>query len=81
MEVDTSGRGRPPALDEAGLEKMKALIEERPDITLEEIKGALGLPVCISAVCRMIRKKLGFTYKKNITRKRTGQRKEQGSPQ
>lgn len=81
MEVDTSTWGRPSALDEGELEKMKALIEERPDITLEEIKEAMGLSICISAICRIVRNKLGFTYKKNFARKRAGQRKKQENPQ
>ena len=55
-------------MDKAELEKMKNLIEGRPDITREAIKTAMGLNVCLSAISRMIRNKRGFTYKKLYTR-------------
>jgi transposase len=53
MGVDTSRNGRQPAVDDAGLAKMKKIIEDQPDIPLEEIKEKTGLSICISAICRM----------------------------
>ncbi len=43
-----------------------ALIEARCDITLEEIKEEMELSISLSALSRIIRKKLGFTYKKTV---------------
>jgi transposase len=65
MGVDTSRNDRPPALDDAGLAKMKKIIEDQPDIPLEEIKEKMGLSICISAICRIVKYKPGFNYKKN----------------
>lgn len=43
------------------------LVEQDPDITLVELRGALidaeGVTVGVPAICRML-KRLGFTYKK-----------------
>jgi transposase len=77
MDANTGKCGRPPAVSGEGLELMRKIIEEQPDITLEEIKGKMNLSICLSAICRIIRNKLGFTYKKNFTRKRAGQREKQ----
>jgi transposase len=66
MAANTGKCGRPPALSGEGPELMRKIIGEQPDITLEEIKGNMKLPVSISAICRIIRKKLGFTYKKKL---------------
>ena len=57
-------RGRKPSLNNEGLAALKALIEARRDITLEEIKEEMELSISLSALSRIIRKKLGFTYKK-----------------
>jgi transposase len=64
LAADMSSVGRKPALDETGLGKMRQLILENPDMTLEEIKESMGLDICLSAIHRIIRNKLGFTYKK-----------------
>jgi transposase len=68
--------GRPPALDKAGLERLRGLIEEKNDITLEEMKAEMGLSIDISAVWRIVHDKLGFNFKKKPSRQRTGQRSE-----
>ncbi len=68
--------GRKPALTPQGLEEMKNLILAQPDITLEEIKEEMQLDICLSAIHRIIKGKLGFTYKKrqytpvNVTQKK-----------
>ena len=57
-------RGRKPALDSGQLKKMRTLITEKPDITLEEIREQLELPIKKSAISKIINEKLGFRYKK-----------------
>ena len=56
--------GRKPALTPQALEEIKNLILAQPDITLEEIKEEMQLDICLSAIHRIIKGKLGFTYKK-----------------
>jgi transposase len=72
MEPSIKRGGRPSSIDSAGLEAIKKLVEERPDITLEEIKGTMNLSICISALCRILHKKLGFNYKKKPACQRAG---------
>ncbi len=60
----THTRCRKPALDAEGLESMRQIILERPDITLEEIREAMGLTISLAAICKIINKKLGLRYKK-----------------
>jgi len=57
-------RGRKPALDDYGLEKLRRLLDTRKDITLREIKEELGLSISIVAISKIIRNKLGYRYKK-----------------
>lgn len=64
MKPHTYRCGRPAALDGDGLEQMRQLILDNPDITLEEIKEEMRLDICLSAIHRIIKGKLGFTYKK-----------------
>ena len=64
MQSYSKRSGRRPALDELGLDRMRQLILENPDITLEEIKESMRLNICLSAIHRIIYNKLGFTYKK-----------------
>ncbi len=61
--------GRKPKLSPQQLEQITVEIHEQPDITLQELIDKLNLPVCISALCRTIRNKLGFRYKKNSARR------------
>jgi transposase len=72
MQPITSRWGRPPALDTAGYERVKALIEKQPDITLQEIKDTLGLSLSLSALCRIIKYKMGFNYKKKACMRVSG---------
>jgi len=57
--------GRKPMLSEEQLERVKEKILERPDITLQELIDGFSLPVCISALSRTVRFKLGLRLKKN----------------
>lgn len=64
IDPQTHLRGRKPTLDENGLAEIKAKIEEQCDITAAEIKDALGLSLCESSICKIIKHKLGYRYKK-----------------
>jgi transposase len=61
--------GRKSVIDEALAAEIKAKITERPDITLSEIIEEFKLDICVSAMCRIV-KRLGFSYKKNPSRQR-----------
>jgi putative transposase len=56
--------GRKPKLSEYQLEQVRQRIVDCPDITLRELIDEFSLPVCISALCRTVRNKLGFRFKK-----------------
>lgn len=62
--------GRPEGCGKLGPHKdfLIELVEQDPDITLMELRGALieaaGVTVGAPAICRML-KRLGFTYKKS----------------
>jgi hypothetical protein len=53
------------------LEKIEEKIGEQPDITLEDLKAELSLPVCISALCRTINNKLKLPLKKRHSARKT----------
>lgn len=63
LEPRPHGGGKPPALDEDGLERLRALVRERPDATLEQLRRQLGLDGSIMLVWRAL-KRLGITRKK-----------------
>jgi len=60
----THQRGRKPTLDARHLEELSQLILSRPDITLQEMKDELNLPLGISAINAIVVHKLGFRFKK-----------------
>jgi transposase len=60
----TCNCGRKPALDEDGLKHLENLLQEQPDITLEEIKEKLDLPIGITAISTIITRKLHYRFKK-----------------
>ena len=62
--------GRKPALSQQQLAQITSRINEQPDITLQELIDELNLPVCVSALCRTVNNKLGFSFKKNVARHR-----------
>ena len=70
-EARPNPNGRKPALSAEQLEEITQRITSQPDITLQELIDELGLPVCVSALCRTIKNKLGFSLKKNSARHRT----------
>jgi len=57
-------RGRKPSLNNDQLEQMRELIIAKSDISLEEIRETLNLPIKKSAISKIINDKLGFRYKK-----------------
>ena len=62
--------GRKPRLTAEQLEAVKTRIVEQPDISLLELIEELQLPLCESALCRIVNNKLGLRRKKNGTRSR-----------
>jgi transposase len=59
------GGGRKPALGSEQLERLRALLRDRPDATLEELRQALGASCSTMAIVRAL-KKLGLTRKKKV---------------
>jgi len=55
--------GRKSSIDAITDEKIRAAINENPDITLEELIGKLSLPLTISGFCRKL-DRMGFSLKK-----------------
>jgi transposase len=70
-EARVNLNGRKPALSRDQIEQIIRKIKEQPDITLQELVDKLNLPVCISALCRIVNNKLGYRFKKNSIRSRT----------
>ncbi len=57
-------RGRPPKLTDKHLDRIRELIAKHPDLTLEEIRRRLRLPVGVSVLCTTLRRE-GITRKKS----------------
>ena len=51
--------------------KLRELLGERPDMTLEELRDAAGVDCTVQAVHDALLR-MGMTYKKNAARQRTG---------
>ena len=62
--------GRKPRLTTEQLEAVKLRIIKQPDISLVELITQLQLPLCVSALCRIINDKLRLQRKKNDSRSR-----------
>lgn len=62
---------RHPCFSEAELAELKAILQQRPDTTLQEIKDHFGKSCSLAAICKMLIK-LGFRFKKNLKSQRTG---------
>lgn len=63
VALRTSQRGRKPLLTEKDRARIRTSIEERPDITIEELREKLELKASYSTVERTVNK-IGYTYKK-----------------
>lgn len=57
----------PRALDEQGLARLDGLLDAKPDSTLEQLREALGCSCSVVTIHNSI-KRLGWRYKKNVTR-------------
>jgi len=65
IEPRPLNNGRPPKMTPQNTADLKAAVLAQPDITLEELKEQLDLPICISRICRILNEKLNLPYKKN----------------
>lgn len=63
VALRTSQRGRKPSLTAEDKENIRQAMDEKPDITINEIREKLGLSASYSTVERAI-KELGYTLKK-----------------
>ena len=63
-------KGRKPALSPQQLVELKNRIDEKPDISLQELIDEFNLSVSISTLCRTVNKKLGFRFKENAARRK-----------
>ena len=63
VALRTSQRGRKPALTEENKQDIRQCVEERPDITINEIREKLDLTASYSTVERAIQA-MGYTLKK-----------------
>ena len=63
VELKTSQRGRKPVLTEENKRDIQQCVEERPDITINEIREKLHLTASYSTVERAV-KAMGYTLKK-----------------
>ena len=69
------GGGNPAALGPEDLERLRELVRQQPDATLEELRQRLGASCSTMTICRAL-KKLGLPLKKKVPRAR-----EQDSPE
>ena len=60
----------PPALNNAQMQQLKALVQQTPDATLEQLRHEMDLSCSIVAVHNAL-KRLGYRYKKNAEGQRT----------
>jgi transposase len=61
------GGGHPPALNEADGERLRQLVQQQPDATLEELRQRLGVSCSLAAICRALQK-LDLPRKKKVLR-------------
>jgi transposase len=86
LDPKPHGGGHPPALDGVARERLRRLVEERPDATLRELQARLGVGCSLMAIWRglrhlkITRKKKGLHAserdKPEVERKRRAFRKE-----
>ena len=62
--------GRKRALNDRQMERLRRLIQKRPDATLEELRESLGVKISIAALHRAVQA-LGLTFKKNRSKRRS----------
>ena len=64
IEPKPHGGGQKPAFDPPAAERLRKAVADRPDATLEELREAVGVACCPSAVHRALAR-LGITRKKS----------------
>jgi transposase len=74
VEPRPHGGGNPAVLGPEDLERLRELIRQKPDATLEECRQRLGASCCLMTISRALRE-LGLPRKKKVPRAR-----EQGGP-
>jgi transposase len=75
VEPKPHGGGQPAVLTSEDLQRLRELIEDRPDATLEECRRHLGSSCSLATICRAL-SRLGLPRKKKVPRAR-----EQTSPE
>jgi transposase len=65
LDPKPHGGGRPPALGPEQLKRLRALLRNKPDATLEELRQGLGVDCSTIAIVRAL-KKLKITRKKKV---------------
>src|SRR6516225_4144205 len=75
LEPRPHGGGNPAALAPEHLERLRELIRQQPDATLEECRQRLGASCSLMTIARALRK-LGLPRKKRVPRAQ-----EQGGPE
>ena len=65
IEPRPLNNGRPPKMTPQNMFDLEAAVKEQPDITLEELKEKLNLPISPSRICRILNGRLGLPRKKN----------------
>jgi transposase len=75
VEPRPHGGGHPAVLTPEDLERLRQLIRDRPDATLEECRRHLGSSCSLATICRAL-SRLGLPRKKKVPRAA-----EQGSPE
>jgi len=64
VALHLSTRGRKSKISNGDLQRIDALIKEKADVTLNEMIDELGLPMSESRMSRIVRERLGYTFKK-----------------
>lgn len=65
IEPRPLNNGRPAKMTSQNTADLKTAVLAQPDITLEELKEELNLPICISRICRILNGDLNLLRKKN----------------
>ena len=71
IEPRPLNNGRPPKMTAQNMSDLEATVLAQPDITLEELKEQLNLPISISRICRILNQKLKLPYKKKLFIRKT----------
>lgn len=66
VDLRTSQRGRKPKLTSEDIQKVDQAIKNQPDITMRELIEQLHLNISESRLGRIVREKLGYSYKKKM---------------